>query len=73
METTTPLIGVIGGIIICLLSLLIAMMWDMKKDLRCTKSSVDGRVKDSDCKANKDKVWQKIEDLQKTVWRGEHE
>jgi hypothetical protein len=74
METTaTALIGVIGGILVCLLSLLIALILDIKKDLRCTKTSMSERVKETDCTKRNDDVWADIKALQKQVWSGNHE
>jgi hypothetical protein len=56
-----------------MLTLLIAMVWDVKRDLRCTKDAMNGRVKESDCIKRNDDIWEDLKAIQKTVWSGNHE
>ena len=71
--TIESLVALLGSILILLLGLLISMMRDLKKDLRCTKDMVIERVKIPDCTKKNDDVWKAIVDLQKIVWGGDHE
>jgi hypothetical protein len=68
--TAIALIGVIGGILVCMLGLLISMVWDMKKDLRCTKDALDSRVKGTECVKKNDDLWTAVNELQRAVWSG---
>jgi predicted outer membrane lipoprotein len=67
------LLSILGTVIICMFGLLIAMMREMKKDLRCTKEAMSERVRISDCVKKNDDLWEGVKELQKTVWSGRHE
>jgi len=56
--TAIALVGVIGGILVCMLTFLIAMVWDVKKDLK-------DKVDKNDCNRIMDKL--------ENVARGNHD
>jgi hypothetical protein len=61
-------VGVIGGIIICMFSILIAMIVDLKKDFRCIKNELSGKVEKTDCIRETAKQEEKFDALKEKVW-----
>jgi hypothetical protein len=43
------LIGVIGGVLVCMLGLLISMVWDLKRDLKAMKDCVNSKQEKAEC------------------------
>jgi hypothetical protein len=50
------LIGMIGGILVVMLSLLISMVWDLKKDLRSQKDCMNLKQDKHECDRIMDKM-----------------
>ena len=49
------LVGIIGGILVCMLGLLISMVWDLKKDLRSQKDCMNLKRDSAECNRLMDK------------------